>query len=102
MPLHGRGQPVSAPLWVAALALLLLLTSLAQARQRWAWERVCRMTCGPYLPADLPAAWIASWHRALDSYTPLAVAGAAALVLLALWIGLHHGCATAHDQMRDR
>ena len=102
MPMHERSQPVSAPLWVAAPAVLLLLTSLAEARQRWAWERVCRMTCGPYLSADMPAAWIASWHRALDWHTPLAVAGVAALVLLALWIGLRHGCSTAHVRMRDR
>jgi hypothetical protein len=102
MPMHERSQPVSAPLWLAAPALLLLLMSLAEALQRWAWEREFRMTCGPYLPADLPAAGIASWHRALDWYTPLAVAGAAALVLLALWIGLRHGCATAQDRMRDR
>jgi hypothetical protein len=102
MPMHERSPPVSASLWVAAPALLLLLTSLAQARERWAWERVCRMACGPYLSADTSAAWIASGRRALDWHTPLVVAGAAALVLLALWIGLHHGCATAHDRMRDR
>jgi hypothetical protein len=102
MPMHERSQPVSAPLWVAAPALLLLLTSLAEARQRWAWERVCRMTCGPYLSADMPAVWIASWQRAVDWHTPLAVAGVAALVLLALWIGLRHGSACAHDRIRQR
>jgi hypothetical protein len=102
MPCRERSQPVSAPLWVAAPALILLETSLAEALQRWAWERVCLMTCSPFLPADMPAAWIASWRRALDWHTPLAVAGGAALVLLALWIGLRHGSACAHDRIRQR
>ncbi|MDZ7651356.1 MAG: hypothetical protein U5L03_01685 [Burkholderiaceae bacterium] len=49
----------------------------------------------------MPPASIASWHRALDWHTPLAVAGAAALVLLALWIGLCSGRATTVKRARD-
>jgi hypothetical protein len=102
MPMRERSQPLSAPLWVAAAALLLLLTSLAEARQRWAWDRVCRMTCAPYRSADLPAAWLASWDRAVDWQTPLTVAGVAALVLLALWIGVRQGVVAACDRTRNR
>jgi len=101
MPLRERSQSIHAALRVAAPALLLLFTSLTEALQRWRWQHLCERICGPFLPADMPAAWSASWHRALDWHTPLAVAGAAALVLLALWIGLCRGRSTTNGRKRD-
>ncbi|MDZ7651359.1 MAG: hypothetical protein U5L03_01700 [Burkholderiaceae bacterium] len=40
MPLHQRSHPIHAALRVAAPALLLLFTSLAEALLRWRWERL--------------------------------------------------------------
>lgn len=97
MPLRERNRPILAALLVVVPALL-LVTSLREALLRWRWEHLCERICGPFLPADMPAGSIAAWHRALDWHSPLAVAGAATVVLLALWIGWRRGRITATDR----
>jgi hypothetical protein len=91
MNLRERSRPASAALLLAAPALGLLAAGLALALERWHWAMVCVRICGPFLPADLPQREIEAFRRALDWHTPLALAAAAALAVLALWLGLRAG-----------
>jgi hypothetical protein len=50
---------------------------LLEALQRWRFERICIMTCGPYWPVEL----VESLRAAMDWQTPLALA----TLPLALW-----------------
>jgi hypothetical protein len=89
-----RSQPASVALLLAAPALCLLAASLLLAFERWRWESICVRICGPFLPVELPYRDIDAFRRAMDWHTPLAVAAAAALVLVALWAGARVGRAS--------
>lgn len=86
-----RSTRASAAVLLAAPALSLLAASLLLAFERWRWESICVRVCGPFLPIDLPHRELETWRRAMDWHTPLMVATAAALVLLALWAGWRCG-----------
>ena len=86
-----RSRRASAAVLLATPALGLLASSLVLAFERWRREWICARVCGPFLPADLSGRERAALLRAMDWQSPLAVAAAAALVLLALWAGWRFG-----------
>jgi hypothetical protein len=63
---------------------------LLEALQRWRFERICSMTCGPFWEAEL----IGQLRAAMDWQTPLALAA----LPLALWGARQAARAFAHPK----
>ncbi len=57
---------------------------LAAALQRWRFERVCSMVCGPFVPVEL----VEHYRRAFDWQTPLLAASLPLAALIGYRIAL--------------
>lgn len=72
---------------VRLLVLAVLVWSgwfLTAAFQRWRFEAVCSVACGPFWPVELAEAM----RRSMDWQTPLLVAAVPLAVLLGCWMTL--------------